>query len=275
VSRPSPRSLRQLQRWFVSVTTNPEGPLTDSPRRQHLERLVTPGPRLSAAERLAIYHEGYYARLHECLLDDYPAVAYALGDDSFSGLAQAYVDQQPSRSPSLNRFGQGFAQFCRAREEPWAAFASDLARLEWALVEVVHDEAAPPITEATLATLPAERLGHARLVPSDALRLVACDYPVNAFYQQFKDGQRPTRPERARSVVAVYRQGVSLWRHELEPHAALLLQDLAQSMPLDQAISGLELRLAGDPALAELPGRVALWLRSWIAGGLFRAVELG
>jgi hypothetical protein len=270
----SARSLRQLQRWFVSVSTNPEGPPSGAASGAPLERLVTRGPRLSAAERLAIYHDGYYARLEECLKDDYPALAYALGDERFSELSRAYVDQHPSRSPSLNRFGQAFARFCRDREEPWSAFAADLARLEWALVEIVHEAAAPPLTQASLSALPQDRLGRARLLPNEALRLVACDYPVNVFYQSFRDGALPERPSRSPSVVLVYRQGLSLWRQELEPRAALLLQDLMRGSPLDQAIASLELRYAGDPDLMELPNQVARWLGSWIAGGLFRAVEL-
>jgi hypothetical protein len=266
--------LRQLQRWLVSVSTNPEGPPSGASSDLHLERLVTRGPMLSAAELLAIYHDGYYARLEECLKDDYPAVAYALGEQRFSELSRAYVDEHPSRSPSLNRFGRSLARFCRELEQPWSAFVADLARLEWALVEIVHEAAAPPLTQASLAALPQERLGRVRLVPNDALRLVACDYPVNGFYQSFREGTEPEMPPRSPTVVLVYRRGLSLWRQELEPRAALLLQDLLCGSPLDQAIASLELRYTGDPTLVELPNQVASWLGAWIAGGLFRAAEL-
>ena len=51
-------SLRELQRWFASVTTHPQGVLEGHPnprRSQKLERLVTPGPQLSAIDRVQIY----------------------------------------------------------------------------------------------------------------------------------------------------------------------------------------------------------------------------
>src|SRR5437868_5469366 len=92
-------SLQQLQRWFASAISEPEGVSCDSQRSLQLERLVTVGPRQSAAERLRIYHDGYFARLIECLSDDYPALRYALDEDAFNDLCRGYIAQEPSRSP--------------------------------------------------------------------------------------------------------------------------------------------------------------------------------
>lgn len=269
--------LRELQRWFASVTTHPHGVLqghVNRERNQKLERLVTPGPRLSAIERVQIYSDGYFARLVECLADDYPALSYALGETSFAALARAYIETHPSRSRSLNGYGQHLAAFCRTLSQPWAGFASDLARLEWALVEVVHEPRSESMAADALARIPAARWQTARLLPSRAFRLLSFEYPVNAFFQAFRDEQGPEMPERAPSATAVYRQGLALWRMSLEPRAAHLLKDLVGGVPLAVAVATLESRSLAAGTSQELAQLLPQWLGSWVQCGFFRGVEL-
>jgi hypothetical protein len=268
--------LRELQRWFASVTTHPqgvlEGRLTPA-RSQKLERLVTPGPQLSAIDRVQIYNDGFFARLVECLTDDYPTLSYALGDVTFSSLARAYIQKYPSRSRSLNSYGRYMAAFCRARAEPWAGFASDLARLEWALVEVVHEPVSRSLCASALAKVPPAHWQSARLVPSRGLRLLAFDYPVNDFFQAFRDETAPAPPERAPTAAVVYRRGLALWRMGLEPRAALLLKDLVSGVPLAAAVATLEARSRSAGSSEELAGLLPQWLGSWVESGFFCGVE--
>lgn len=251
-----------------------DGHVSDE-RSEKLERLVTAGPQLSALERVQIYNDGYFARLVECLVDDYPALSYALGEETFSSLAQAYIDENPSRSPSLNAYGERLSAFCRARSEPWAAFAADLARLEWALVEVVHEPADDALAAGALAQIPAARWQTARLLPSRALRVLGFDYPVNEFFQAFREERAPAMPSPASSATAVYRQGLALWRMSLEPRAALLLKDLLAGVPLASAIATLEQRSQLAGTSSDLAQLLPQWLGAWVQSGFFRGVELG
>ena len=91
-------ALSELQGWFASAMTHTGGAPESEAVEVHLRR----GPILSAAECLQIYSDGYDARLIECLADDYPALAHALGEDGFSSRAREYIVHRPSRSPSLN-----------------------------------------------------------------------------------------------------------------------------------------------------------------------------
>lgn len=271
-------ALRQLQRWFASVTTHPEGVIeghASRGRSQKLDRLVTPGPQLSALERVQIYNDGYFARLVECLTDDYPALSYALGEETFSTLARAYIDRRPSRSRSLNAYGEHLASFCRARPEPWAAFAADLARLEWALVEVVHEPASVSLAPDALARIPAVRWQTARLLPSPGLRVLGFDHPVNDFFQAFRDERSPEPPAPAPSATAVYRQGLALWRMGLEPRAALLLKDLLSGVPLAVAVATLDKRSQAAGTSNDLAQALPQWLGSWVQSGFFRGVQSG
>jgi hypothetical protein len=269
--------LRELQRWFASVTTHPEGVLEghlNPERSKKLERLVTPGPRLSAIDRVQIYKDSYFARLVECLADDYPALSYVLGEETFASLARGYIENHPSRSRSLNAYGQHLAAFCRARPEPWAGFAADLARLEWALVEVVHEPASESLAPDALATIPAARWQTVRLLPSRGLRLLAFAYPVNDFFQAFRDERLPEMPGPAHTATVIYRQGLALWRMGLEPRAAALLKDLLSGVPLAVAVASLEARSQPAGTSEELARLLPHWLHSWVQSGLFRGVEL-
>ena len=277
MSPASAPGLRQLQRWFASVTTHPQGVLEgglNPLRSRQLERFVTRGPQQSAVERLQIYNDGYFARLVECLTDDYPVLCYALGEPDFEALARAYIESYPSRSRSLNAYGQHMAAFCRARAEAWSGFAADLARLEWAMVEVVHEPVSGSLTLEALSTISAAGWQTARLRPSRGLRLLAFDYPVNDFFQAFRDEGEPELPERAPTATAVYRQGLTLWRMGLEPRAALLLKDLLSGVPLGVAVAALEGRVSVVNAGDELTQLLPQWLGSWVRSGFFSGVEL-
>jgi hypothetical protein len=268
--------LRELQRWFACMTTRSEGVLdghSDPEQKPELERLVTRGPRLSARERVQIYNDGYFARLVECLADDYPALSYALHEDTFSALAREYIERYPSRSPNLNAYGQHLATFCRTRFGPWADFAADLARLEWALVEVVHAPVTRSLDSDVLATIPAAGWQSARLLPSRGLRLLSFDYPVNDFFQAFREERAPELPDRAPTATAVYRQGLALWRMGLEPLAALLLRDLISGVPLAVAVATLESQNQTAGTSEQLTRLLPHWLGEWVRSGFFSGVE--
>lgn len=231
-----------------------------------LESIVTAGPRLSALERLAIYHHGYRARLVACLADDYPALKYALGPRGFERLAHAYIAAYPSRSPNLNVYGRHMTEHCRLLGGRRARFLSELAALEWALVEAVHAAPSPPLELGALERLSSDDWAAARLVPSASLSVLRFDYPVNAFFQSFSEERAPRSPRRKASAVAVYRSGTTIWRADLSSEMASVLAALAGGKPLGQALLELEQRAAQRRC------DIGAWFRDWIQSGLFCGV---
>ncbi|HVJ90563.1 MAG TPA: putative DNA-binding domain-containing protein, partial [Labilithrix sp.] len=182
-------SLDEAQRWFQTVITHPES--VDAGAREAglpVEAVVVPGAAIDALGAIGVYHYAYHARLVECLVDDYPALAHALGHERFESLAREYIARHPSRSPNLNAYGQHMATFCSERSEGDARFWADLARLEWALVEMIHAEDAEPLAADELSRIEPAAWASARLLPSDTLRVLRFSYPVNAFYKAFKYG---------------------------------------------------------------------------------------
>jgi hypothetical protein len=235
-------------------------------------RLVTPSSTLSSLARLEIYRRSYQARLIECLADDYPVLQATLGEDTFEGLCRAYIDEHPSTEPSLNRFGRHMADLCRKHPLSDADFAADLAVLEWAVVLAIHAPTAPPLTAQDLARIPIESWPEIRLVPNPSLGVHAFDYPVNAYFSARRRGQAAALPALRHCSVAVYRTQQSVWRLELTPPMATLVESLARGETLGASLSLVAAQLDGVPE-AEAAQNVTTWFSHAVSSGLFSGIR--
>jgi hypothetical protein len=226
--------------------------------------------RVPAARRIDVYRRGYVERLIECLTDDYPAVAHAIGPDDFRALCLDFIETQPPRSSSLNSYGAPFAAFCATWPAPFAACASELARLEWAIVDAIHAAADLVLDAAALGGIGVEDWARACLVPSPALRVLATAYPVHRHYRAFLAGENPSLPEFEPSMVAVSRRGDDVWRVGVAPRFAPLLRQLVAGLPLASALDAMSPADLGAAGTAELQ-RV---LSEWVACGFFAAITV-
>jgi len=271
---PGDLTLRGRQRWFATAVMTPESdPSPAGPGE--VERILTPGPRLGATERLEIYRRGYHARLVECLADDYPVLRHALGEDAFDELCRVYIATYPSDGPSLNYYGRRMAALLRSGAGPALpsrGFAADLATLEWAMVEVIHAPASAPLTPEGLAEVPAEAWPGVRLVANTSARLLRFEYPVNRYFQAFRGGEAAPLPEATASATVVYRSGPTLWRMDLTPPMHDALAGLVAGETLEEALSHAEAGLAGLSE-DEVGQRVMSWFQEWVSSGLFSGVR--
>jgi hypothetical protein len=278
-----PMSLAAQQEWFARAVMTPESEASPVGAAQ-AEAILTPGPKLGPLDRLEIYRRAYHARLIECLLDDYPAVAAALGEAGFDELCRRYVANHPSTDPNLNAFGRHMESLCRAEAGRDSAstsevrgprsFIAELAALEWAIVEVIHAASADPLTMTGLGEIPASRWADARLVATPAFRLLRSQYPVNRYFQAFREGKDPAAPEPEASAVVVYRSGPTIWRMDLSEAAFDLLHALTAGQTLAASLEGASRALSGVDE-SEAAERVGRWFRDWVSSGLFSGVELG
>jgi hypothetical protein len=267
--RASPTSLAEQQEWFARAVMTPES--EESPVGAALvTSILTPGPQLDPLGRLEIYRRAYHLRLIECLLDDYPAVAATLGEEAFEELCRKYIALHPSTDASLNSYGRHMSNLCRT--ELNLSFVADLATLEWAIVEVIHAAAADPLTMTGLAAMPASRWADARLVATPAFRLLRFGYPINRYFQAFREGSSPAVPSPSTSSVVVYRSGPTIWRMDLSEAAFDLLHALTSGQSLGASLDAASAALSGVDE-SEAAGRVSAWFRDWVSSGLFSSVE--
>ncbi len=121
----SDRTLATFQQTLLdALFSGNEGELA------RLRSLLAP----DSAHRFDVYVEGYRARLHEALIEAFPAVRRILGEENFQILAHRFADGHRSRTWDLGRAGNRFPAFLQG--EPELAdfpFLGDLARLEHAV----------------------------------------------------------------------------------------------------------------------------------------------
>ncbi|WP_274393813.1 DNA-binding domain-containing protein [Xanthomonas cucurbitae] len=139
--------LEQLQRWMLTATTHPaglgEGLRTASAlfadQGVELRTLIAVPAGVDPHQRLAIYANGYWLRLIDCLHADHPALARLFGAELFAFFARAYLSSSPSGSPSLHALGARFPLFLRASQRARAAqrqrLPLELAWIERALAD--------------------------------------------------------------------------------------------------------------------------------------------
>jgi hypothetical protein len=300
------RDLNVVQRWFQAVITHPRGveegvesaeangliPLT----RGELEKVVLRSSKLGAADRMRVYANAYYARLIDCLRESFPVLAQALGDEMFDSFAFEYLGAYPSRSYTLERLADHFADFLAETrpdldeegdppaETAWPDFLIDLARLEHAIGEVFDGpgverlEDGAVLRKEDLAEIDAATWGGVRLEPVVCLRLMAFRYPVNAYYSEARKREREgvengelPMPDPADEYVALWRRDFIVRRMLLSLPQYLLLQTLTGGGTVNEAISAAGAVYEGDDdALAE---DLMRWFYRWAAGGVFMGLK--
>jgi hypothetical protein len=291
----SSRNLDRTLRWMQAAIMHPGGietGLHSTAARRHVdvepgqvERIVTRSRALSATERLAIYANAYYARLLECLREEFPVVLHALGQEVFDTFAIGYLQRYPSRSYTLVQLGTSFPKYlAETRPEElsetrsdlpadWPDFLIDLATLELAFNEVFDGPGVEGerLLQADQLAIPPERLLDARLVGVPSLRLLALRYPVHAYFTAARRQEDPVPPGSAPTYLALNRRRYVVRHYELSRPAHALLQALLAGEPVGRALA--QAAEAAGPDLHRLAASVHAWFRDWAAEGFFRAIE--
>jgi hypothetical protein len=232
---------------------------------------VLPSPRLTASERLSIYADMVRLRLADCLRQDFPGVAHAVGGDRFDALCDAYIERHPSRHYSLNVLGARFADFLRdeAGLRRQRVFLAELARLERAVQDAFDSPPSTALRGEELLRVPQGQLASLRLVFAPGVRLLATTYPVDEFLQSVYDGRKPRVPARKRAWTLVYRHDFVVWRARIDRERFTLLDALRDGVTLGEALA----RCAALPRVdaAKLGASVSGWFEEWAGEGLFVA----
>jgi hypothetical protein len=287
--------LEQIQRWMQAVVMHPVGVaegIASAEARGHIdvgpdeaESVVTRSRTLTALERLAIYGYAYYARLLECLREEFPVLKHALGEEVFDAFAVGYLHQYPSRSYTLFQLGANFPRYlAETRPEgggeglpaDWPDFLIDLATLERTFNEVFDGpgvEGERLLDADRLRALAPERLLEARLVGVPCLRLLTPRYPVHQYFTAVRRHQDPDPPGPAETCLAVTRRRYVVRHFELSRPAYELLHALLAGEPVGVAIS--RVAEAAGPDLERLATNLQAWFQDWAREGFFSAVEWG
>jgi len=199
---------------------------------------VIPGGTLDAAAALAVYRNGYFARLTEQLGETYRTIWRALGDETFFLLCAAYIRTHPSTSYNLSEYGREFAEFLATTPEAAdAVFLPELARFELAFHDLFHAPAHEPLDAAALAAI--GDLTGVRLHFGSAVRLMACGHAVRDLFGHRHDPDDAEPPQldidRPQWIV-MCKRGTDVVLEEIGRSAFVTLEALARGVSIDEAL---------------------------------------
>lgn len=277
-------SLDVVQRWLLDVITHPQGvaagvssaaaqssiPLT----LEQLNDVILPSEKRTSLERLAVYGDAYHARLIECLATEFPATRRLAGAEAFGNFVIEYVTSFPSRSYTLARLGDHFAEHLQRTRPPraaaesspdWADLLVDVARVERCLSEVFDGPGDEETQTASQAPPAADPLC-VQLRTAQSLRLLEVRFPVLDVLREFGTGTFTSPPQPRATFLAIHRRDYRVWRRELSPAAHAFLGALHSAEPLGAAVGAAAACWEG-PA-QELPVAIQDWCHDWTSAGI-------
>ncbi len=239
--------------------------------------------RWSAESRLEIYWNAYYARLQECLREEFPVLRGAVGDELFDEFVLEYLQAHPPSSYTLSQLGLRFPGFLAGTRPPrdaaaegpdWADFLADLAHFEWTISAVFDGPGSEMMSSAPLvpSDYPLDKLDELTFECALSLRLCSYSFPVNAYHAAVKSGELMEVPSPRPTFVAFNRQNFTVQHHALNAMEFALLKSLHEGDALGDAIDALCER--DDAAEAEVVTNIARWFADWTRAGFITNIAV-
>lgn len=252
--------LSQLQRQFQAHILDPQA--------DGAPAWVAAGGRADPALQISVYSGAYRSRLREALAEDYPAVNMAIGDDAFTELLHAYIQDFPSHYFSLRDFGQHIptflAQHSNQYQRPWLA---ELASFEWTLRSAFDAADAVQLLEDDLATVAATDWPLLRFLAHPSLHFSHVNWNIPEMWKNLT-ADPPTEVAAQAdpgSVWLIWRDAELITRfRSVEQDEEHALACLCAGGDFDEVCQSLT-AFHDD---ADVPLRAAALLKAWIELGL-------
>jgi hypothetical protein len=255
-------SLRELQGLFWGCISQTPGTTRAAAA---LVAVTRPGPTLDREACLSIYADAYFLRLRDVLAENFPRVAALLGAERFDALALDHLRDHPSEHPSVRHVGRDLAATIAGRPDcaPWLA---DLARLEWARLEVFDAPDSEVLGADSLRPVRVERWPTLHFHTIPALTVVRADWPVHRLWQEDAPPDLAASP----TAIRVWRAADGCVFHaRMDPQELHALEHMMAAEPFAAvcaAFDGSPPAEAGREAVALL----ARWLEDGIVAGVRR-----
>ncbi|MFN8544499.1 MAG: DNA-binding domain-containing protein [Candidatus Binatia bacterium] len=258
-------ALHDLQTsFFRSIAASP-GPSASEEFDPALVRVVEGRGPLGPVDRLDIYAQMYWARLHDVLSEDFPRVAAILGAERFDAVVRTYLARNPSLHPSVRHVGERFAAFLALGPEiEGLPFLADLARLEWARLAVFDapDAQRLRVDDLGAVALPEWPRLIFRLVP--AVQLLHSAWPVHELWAAAEEGGPPEGVRPTRTSLRVWRDGFMVYQASMGVEEHLALGRVICGEPFASVCAALESVVGSEEAVRE----AAQLLLRWIEDGI-------
>lgn len=199
--------------------------------------VIQGGGKLTPAEAVGVYREGYSARLSEALGETFEACWRMLGDEAFLGACRDYSRSVRSVSHNLSDYGKSFPDFLLERFRDEAPFIGELGKLEWSFKELFH--AAPHAGLSPLALSKAVK-ENSVLIFGPAVLLMHLDHSVHALWRRDRSDASPLSRadwEGPQDILMYKRGGTQVFSSVIAAPGASALRSLIKGTPLGEALA--------------------------------------
>jgi hypothetical protein len=257
-------SLHELQHWMAAQLRRRRDLTRDAETTALAARYFTGNDRLSPVEQLEIYREQFWLRHTSSLVEDFPGLGAIVGQHAWERLVEEYLETYIPDCRSLRDLGRklpDFVESCTWLEH--RALCADMARLEWAYVELFDAPDAHALSPQKLSSIPPDAWQRARLVLNPALRLLEVQYPVAELRRRVQEtGNAGDIPLESSRHLVLYRSlDRAIQNQAITAGAFELLRALGAGIPL---VPACEAAMAAVPLEAtRIEAKIGEWFQRW------------
>ncbi len=302
--------LLEVERW-VKSRVQPQSRSKEPPAPVFSQTLLNPQGGASGEERMAVYANGYLARIRESLKEVYETVYHLLGENDFTVLSHAYAEAYHSSDYNLNFAGRHLAEFLHVILRPETAgrsgeesqngilrfaqddkalldafkpfpFLIDLVKLEWLIWEAFHAFDQKPLSPGQMAQASPEDWENARIIFQPSVGLVSSSWPILDIWRRRRTeaGTDSAAGQVLRNSIDLntcpdqnrYRVLVSRKRNQVQCEFV----DEIQYKLLEGFLAGRSLGAVCEEltdATDDQISSISTWFSSWVRGGLIVRCE--
>lgn len=218
--------------------------------------------RMDVEDRLAVYSDAYFSRIVEALEIDFEATCKVLGKETFFELVKDYLKEFPSTSTNIDEIGSKLPDFIRKLDPGITIpYLSELAQVEWALIEAFYADDLPLFDPNSLRKVPHASWDKVKLIMDTSVKLIETKWPVHIIWEARKSSIVP-EIRQSPGLYLIYRNGYSVElreKSETEFKALKLAQD---GQNIGTICEGLKKEMTSEELM--------MIFKSWMQSGLIR-----
>jgi hypothetical protein len=227
--------------------------------RTALTQWVAEDDQQRLGSRLDIYEHAYRSRLQAALESNYPLFAQWLGTQTFTLVAQDFIDAHPSRHFSIRTFGESLPQALAHSFEHRPEIV-EFARWEWTLGTCFDAPDVDPVVERALTQFSAHQWPALRFELHPAVTFFTAHTNAPQIYRALGEDRVPPDPE-----MTVPRHWI-IWRRDHVPRYRAL--DIAEHAALQALQAGATFEMLctiiSEHDAQNTATRAATLLREWL-----------
>lgn len=267
------QALDELQTWVAKHIQSARGLARETATVAQARERLTGNDRLLPVEQLEIYRQQFWLRHTSSLVEDFPGLGGILGQREWERLVEGFLQHCPPSGWTLRDLGRDLPQYVAGREGMRnRELCTDMARLEWAFIELFDARDSTPLDLTRLAQFPPGALESGRIVLHPALKLLKVRYPVAELREKLiaraalaTDTSVPI-PDEDPAYLVLYRgANLRLFHRPVPAEAFALLSAMQAGLSL---VASCERTLESLPDCGEqLQANVGKWFQLWSRRG--------